>query len=128
MQKQIKPQDEMIKGKLKTKYLKGYFLCSDAFGDMPIWSLMHPKKEAEDYYLIKAIDWTIDKEYDLVNLFERLAKIEEMWFMVYIDAKIKYRICTWEKKPKYKDEYFKIIEEIKIEKIEIENDKEEGQP
>ena len=123
-----KPQDEMIKGKLQTKYLKGYFLCCDALGDMPIWSLMHPEKEARDYYLIKAVDFTIEKEHDLINLLQRLGEIDEMWFMVYINAKIKYRICTHTDKPENKDDYVKIIEEIRIDKIEIENDKEPGQP
>jgi hypothetical protein len=123
----MKPQDEMIKGNLQSKYLEGYFLCCDAFGDMPIWSLMHPEKEAEDYYIIKAIDFTVDKDHDLINLLERLAKIEEMCFMVYIYAEIKYRVCHWSN-PKDKYDYIKIIEEIKIDKIEIENDKEKGQP
>ena len=112
---------------MKTKKIKGYTFCVDGFGKMPIWSLMHPTKESDEAYLLKLNDYTISKEHDLINLLERLAKIDEMWFSIYITGTIKYEIL----KPKgihSKDEEINVIKELKIDKIEIENDKEKGQP
>jgi hypothetical protein len=112
---------------MTSKYLDKYRLCIDAFGDMPIWSLQHPQKEAEDAYMIKIVDYdqNLKLDKDLINELDRLAKIDALWFDVYITCEIQYipGIVT-------EDiiEDYPIITKMKIFQIEIENGKEAGQP
>jgi hypothetical protein len=114
---------------METKQLKKYLLCIDGFGDMPLWSLQHPIKGTEDCYMIKIIDYTIPKEHDIIDELERLAKIFEMWFDIYITCTIEYdNHYTNKYGDDIKDFEYNIIHKIIIEKIEIENEKEIGQP
>jgi len=112
---------------MKTKYLKRYILCIDAFGDMPLWSLQHPKTGARDSYMLKVIEYdSIFKQDDyLINELDRLAKIDRMWFNVYITCKIHYAPLETEGQI-IKD--YKMVKKMTIIKLEIENDKEIGQP
>ena len=38
--------------KIKKKKIKNFIFVADAFGELPIWSLMHPTKEAEEAYML----------------------------------------------------------------------------
>ena len=37
------------------KKIKQYVFVADAFGEIPVWSLQHPKKEAKEAYLLTAV-------------------------------------------------------------------------
>lgn len=114
---------------MKTKHLKGYRLLVDAFGDMPIWSLQHAKGSGA-FYMIKLVEYTIPKEHDIINELDRLAIIcNDMWFDVRITCDIEYDHNFIDMDGKViKIPEYNIVHKIKILKIEIENDKEAGQP
>jgi hypothetical protein len=108
---------------MKTKYLKGYRLVVDRFGTIELWSLNHPK-DTEEFYMLKYIDYhpKLKEDNYLINELNRLAQIDEMWFSIYITGKI-----TYDPAQDYITSYNNITS-LKIEKIEIENEKEIGQP
>lgn len=117
---------------MKTKYLRRYLLCIDGFtdsGDGRLWSLQHPiKGTSVESYMVNLLDYDpmLKQDTDLINELERLAKVDEMWFCVYITCKISYEsVKDDEGKP---IEEFQMIKKMRIDKIEIENSKEPGQP
>ena len=44
---------KMIEGKpIKKRKIKDFYLCSDAFGPLPVWSIQHYAKGTEDSYML----------------------------------------------------------------------------
>lgn len=114
---------------MKTKHLKQYRLVCDGImdnGEGGLWTLQHPTKEAQDYYLLKffSYDPMLIQDTDLINELDRLGQVDALWFEVLITCTIKYDNTFHDE---VMDE-MRIIKTMKIEKIEIENMKEPGQP
>jgi hypothetical protein len=119
------------RNKMKSKYLKGYRLVIDGFmdnGEGALWSLMHPiKSNATTMYMINILDFDpiLKEDKDLINELERLAKIDGMWFDIYITCNIGYVPLEFDGEI---EPLYNIVKSMQILKIEIENGKEPGQP
>lgn len=52
--------------------IKNYWLVFDAFGKLPVWSIQHFKKEADDSYLL----YPNEKQYIKTSWFKEIERLE----------------------------------------------------
>ena len=96
------------------KKIKDYILVVDAFGIIPVWSLQHPIKEAEDGYLLLP-----EANTHWMKMLKALAKFQDTFpyptpdwnFEIYITGEIEYKTV---KKTR-------VITDLKIDKICMES-------
>ena len=91
------------------KRIKQYVFVADAFGEIPVWSLQHPKKEAKESYLLTAVP-------DLKNIkgakqrdFFRSLNEHFGWADIYVTGDITYKYVQ--------ERNANVVTDIKIEEI-----------
>jgi len=93
--------------------IKGYRLVFDAMGELPIVSLQHPERENEDAIIM--IDLKNERTAEVINELEEIDKLE---YGIYITGRID-TIYDAEKDMTF-------ATDLRIEKVEIEDEAEEG--
>lgn len=75
------------------KKIRDYVFVADSFGPLPVWSLMHPEKEAADAYALyprKMFPKIIKKELALAMSILRNLDKHFAYMDVYITGKMEY--------------------------------------
>lgn len=97
---------------MKTK-LTDFRFVADAFGPIPVWSLQHPKKEAQDAYMISPNNAEGELPKDTVRARDLFRRLNELFPYgdIYITGEIDYETD--------KDSEYRYVTDINIELIKI---------
>ena len=78
--------------KIKKAHIKEYSLICDAFGPIPVFTLQHPTKHAQDaFWVMNPEDESKSKnQTNMHRMFLALGQLSDLGFAVYVTADIEY--------------------------------------